>query len=111
MVGAVGAFGHLQLAQDHCACVPEACDDGGVFGGHVGAMDHHAGGRGDARGVAEIFYGNRHAMEGAARFARSGLGIEAGGVRERPLGRERRVAPELAIYLADAIKDRPRCFS
>ena len=107
VVRAIGALGHLQLAQDHRARRFQSRHDGRVAGGNMFAMDRHAGGCRNARGVAEILHRDRHAVQPAARLARRSLGVEASGVLQRALGRHRGVAPELGIERRDAVEDRP----
>ena len=80
MVRAERAFGHLQLAQDHRAVGLEPRHHGGVLGRHVVAMDRHAGGGGNARGVAQILHRNRHAVQWPAPLACGDLAVGARGV-------------------------------
>jgi hypothetical protein len=107
MVRAEGAFGHLQLAQDHRAAGLETGHHRGVLFGHVVTMDGHAGRGRDAFGLAEILDRDRHAVQRPARAAGSGLGIARGGIRQRPLGRQGGVALELGIEAGDAVEERP----
>ncbi len=89
MMRAIGALGHLQLAEDHRPRLLQARHDGRVPRRHVGAMDGHPRRGRDLRRVAEILYGDRHAMQRPARRARSGLGIEARGIGQAPGRRSR----------------------
>ena len=103
----VGALGHLQLAQDDRARLLQSRHDGRVRGGNVLAVNRHAGGGRHARGVAQILHRDRHAVQRAARLARSGLGVEARGVLQRTFGRHRGIALEPGIERLDAVENRP----
>ena len=108
MVRAVGALGHLQLAQDHRARLLAAARR--RWRPSVGTLPRWIAmpaAVGDARGVAEILHRDRHAMQRPARRAGGGLGVEARGIGQRAVGGHGRIALESGIELADAVEHRP----
>lgn|GEM_PF-3122367 len=110
VVDAVGALGHLQLAQDDRAGALQARHDRRILRRHMAAVDRHAGGRRDALGIAQILDRDRHAVQRAARGARGGLGVETRRVGQRTVSGQCREAPEPAIDPGDAIEHRSRQF-
>src|SRR5689334_22401070 len=108
MMCAERAFRQLQLAQQNCAGLPQAGDDGGIPTRAIILVDGHAGCRCNALGMAEILHRNWDTMQRAAKTATGDLAVGLLRLRQRQLRGGLGIAFEPWIEICDAIEHRLR---
>jgi hypothetical protein len=83
---------------------------GGILFGAIVLVNRHSSRSWDSLSMTDILHGYGDAVQRASIFAASDLGVGLPGLRQRQVGRERRIAFQTAIEPRDTIENRSRHF-
>ena len=111
----IGAFGELELAEDHGSSVGKALHDRGVFRWNVIAVNRHAAGSRSLGCPAKILDRQRDAVQRAFDLTAANFGLRLFCLRHGGVSHHGRVALEFRIERRDSIEfsfrhfDRRQC--